>query len=108
MSEKIFDNDSSVFSNNEQKELVKKWLAEIGYTILLSSKRKADGEYKPRWNEKRIQEAALGYNNAQQLVIFSTNIPTYSITAFWANGDYGTQNGKVFSKEQLKIKTNAG
>lgn len=102
LSEKIFDNDSSVFSNNEQKELVKKWLAEIGYTILLSSKRKADGEYKPRWNEKRIQEAALGYNNAQQLVIFSTNIPTYSITAFWANGDYGTHKWKGLFQRTVK------
>jgi hypothetical protein len=46
------------------------------------------GEFKERWNELRVKEAVLGYNDAQQLVVFSTNIPTYSITAFWANGQY--------------------
>ena len=102
LSEKIFDTDSSVFLNNEQKELVEKWLAKIGYTVLLSSKRKIDGEYKPRWNEERIQEAALGYNNAQQLVVFSTNIPTYSITAFWANGDYGTHKWRGLFQRTVK------
>lgn len=90
LSEKIFDTNSSVFSNVEQKEVIKKWLIEIGYTILSSSKKEANGEYKPRWNENRIKEASLGYNDAQQLVVFSTNIPTYSITAFWANGNYKT------------------
>ena len=102
LSEKIFATDNSIFFNNEQKTLVEKWLTDIGYTILLSSKRKANGEYKPRWNEERIQEAALGYNNAQQLVIFSTNIPTYSITAFWANGDYGTHEWKGLFQRTVK------
>ena len=102
LSEKIFATDSSIFLNNEQKTLVEKWLTDIGYTILSSSKRKADGEYKPRWNEERIQEAALGYNNAQQLVIFSTNIPTYSITAFWANGDYETHEWKGLFQRTVK------
>lgn len=94
LSEKIFAPNNTVLSNNEQKKLVEKWLKEIGYNILSSSKKKADGEYKPRWSEERVQESALGYNNAQQLVVFSTNIPTYSITAFWTNGYYGIHKWK--------------
>lgn len=102
LSEKIFNSDSSGFVNKEQRELVKKWLTEIGYTILSSSKRKSDGEYKPNWSEKRIKEAALGYNDAQQLVVFSTNIPTYSITAFWANGEYGSHKWKGLFQRTVK------
>lgn len=90
LSEKIFNTHNSIFLNENQKKIVEKWLTKIGYEILLSSKKISDEEYKPRWSEKRIREAALGYNDAQQLVVFSTNIPTYSITAFWANGDLGT------------------
>ena len=90
LSEKIFNIDNLIFSNENQKKIVEKWLTKIGYEILLSSKKISDEKYKPRWSEKRIREAALGYNDAQQLVVFSTNIPTYSITAFWANGNLGT------------------
>lgn len=102
MSKKIFESDSAVFSNVEQKEIVKKWLVEIGYTILASSKKQANGEYKSRWNEKRVKEASLGYNDAQQLIVFSTNIPTYSITAFWANGNYKTHKWQGLFQRTVK------
>lgn len=88
LSEKLFDDSSSIFIDNCQRKLVKNCLQDIGQQILVSSKKLSPEEYKPRWDEQRIQEAALGYNDAQQLVVFSSNIPTYSITAFWANGFY--------------------
>ena len=102
LSKKVFDLNNAVFSSAEQKEIVKKWLMEIGYAILLSSKKQANGEYKSRWNEKRIKEASLGYNDAQQLVVFSTNIPTYSITAFWANGNYKTHKWQGLFQRTVK------
>lgn len=102
LSKKVFDLNNAVFSSAEQKESVKKWLKEIGYAILLSSKKQANGEYKSRWNEKRIKEASLGYNDAQQLVVFSTNIPTYSITAFWANGNYKTHKWQGLFQRTVK------
>lgn len=102
LSEKIFSDSNAVFFNSKQKDIVQKWMTKIGYTILSSSKKDAEGEYKPRWSEKRIQEAALGYNNAQQLVVFSTNIPTYSITAFWANGYYGKHKWKGLFQRTVK------
>lgn len=39
------------------------------------------------WNEKRIREAALGYNDAQQLVVLMSNVPTYTIVPFWMSGE---------------------
>lgn len=33
--------------------------------------------------KERIEEGALGYNDAQQFVILQSGVPTYTITAFW-------------------------
>ena len=86
LSKKIFDS-SDIFSNNtQQKELVMNVFQQIGKTILGTSKRNKDGSYKERWNEERVNNSALGYNDAQQAIVFYNNIPTYSLTALWANG----------------------
>lgn len=77
------------FTDDNQTILVKTCLSKIGEQIMESIK-KVDGEYKPRWDGERITKAALGYNDAQQMVIFSNNVPTYTITAFWQNGVFGT------------------
>lgn len=102
LSEKIFRTSNHIFSSMDQKIIVENKLFEIGCAILSSSKKKSDVEYKPRWSEKRIKESSLGYNDAQQLVIFSTNIPTYSITAFWANGKYGMHKWEGLFKRTIK------
>lgn len=92
LSSKVFDYNNSIFLNDKQRNVVLECLKTLGYEILLSTKRLPSGEFKPRWNEERVKEASLGYNDAQQLVVFSSNIPTYSITAFWANGTYQGRN----------------
>lgn len=89
LSRKIFDMLQPYFTTSEQQQIVKKYLQQIGCSILMSTKKLENGEFKPRWDEKRVTDAALGYNDAQQFVVFSTNIPTYSITPFWANGRLG-------------------
>jgi hypothetical protein len=58
----------------------------IGEQILRSIKTNQDGELKPKWNEKRIEFSALGYNDAQQLLVWPWNTPTYTITALWQGG----------------------
>lgn len=88
LSQKIFNMKHPFFTTLEQQQIVKKYLQEIGQGLLMSTKKLDSGEFKPRWDKKRVTEAALGYNDAQQFVVFSTNIPTYSITAFWANGNF--------------------
>lgn len=34
----------------------------------------------------RIENSKLGYNDAQQLVILKSNVPTYTITPIWLSG----------------------
>ena len=94
MSAKIFVDSNSIFINEEQKQLVKNCLCKIGKEVLISTKKLPTGEYKSRWNRERIDTSALGYNDAQQLVVFSSNIPTYSVTAFWANGKFSNYEWK--------------
>ena len=84
ISKKLFKNQ--LLLNNDQQRIVEKYLKRIGQAILESTKRTENGDYKDRWSEKRVEEAALGYNDAQQIIIFNDNIPTYSLTPLWANG----------------------
>ena len=75
------------FENDEQRELTKKVLYEIGLSVMQFSKLSGDS-YKKGWSQERIERAALGYNNAQQMVFLKSSVPTYTITAFWAEGTY--------------------
>ena len=88
LSSKVFDGTNTIFTSVKQSEIVKIHLAAIGSSVLSSTKKQANGEYKPRWDQDRIESSALGYNDAQQMVVFASNVPTYTITAFWANGHY--------------------
>lgn len=91
MQKKLFDESSTLFASPEQRQLVKECFAKIGYEILNSVKQK-DGIYKLGWSKKRIEEGALGYNDAQQAVILKSSVPTYTLTAFWLSG--GRFNGR--------------
>jgi HD superfamily phosphohydrolase len=81
LSEKVFDESSKVIRDREQKELLKNVFTNIGYQILKSEK-----GGKPDWSEERIKRSALGYNDAQQIVIYDFNVPTFTLTALWQNG----------------------
>lgn len=80
---KIFDENLNIFKDSDQRELVKKTLKDIGEKILLNRNKNEDGGLKDRWDLDRIEDSALGYNDAQQMVIFESNVPTYTICAFW-------------------------
>lgn len=77
----------SWFKDSEQRELIKSILNDIGLSLMLSSKM-PKGQCKEGWSQERIERAALGYNNSQQMVILKSSVPTYTITAFWAEGLY--------------------
>jgi hypothetical protein len=86
---KIFDSaNTSVFSDSAQKSLLEKVFFEIGESVLRSSKKNQNNAFKPGWDDARVNRSALGYNNAQQIIVFERNIPTYTLTALWANGLY--------------------
>lgn len=90
---RYFEREDSIFEDEEQSRLVKELLEEVGLSIIKSEKT-VDGGYKKKWSEKRVREAALGYNDAQQMVILKSSVPTYTITAFWAKGQYNGQTWK--------------
>lgn len=92
LSKKCFSCDSYIkWENDSQRESTKKVLESIGYELMMTSKCQ-DGVFKKNWNEERVKAAALGYNDAQQMVVLTSSIPTYTIVAFW-------QSGKVNGKE---------
>ena len=89
MSHKVFDASNQFFTNQEQRELLKNVLDEIGYSVQKNAKAGKNGEeYKKNWNEERVKNSSLGYNNSEPLMILDFNVPTYTITAFWQNGEY--------------------
>jgi HD superfamily phosphohydrolase len=85
---KVFEPQTDIFSSEEQLLIVKRHLENIGYEVQKSAKSDENGKLKERWHEERIHNSALGYNDAQQIVIFDFNIPTYTLTALWQNGKY--------------------
>lgn len=99
LNESVFKKVS--FSNDEQIRLLNNCLTDIGKNIM-KSRTFINGEYKSRWDEERTEKAALGYNDAQQMVIFSTSVPTYTITAFWQNGKYKGNEWKGLFQRTVK------
>jgi len=80
--EKIGDRND-IFDTGEQRTLVCDSLRSIGEELVKSTKINHNN-----WDEKRIREAALGYNDSQQVVVTLTSVPTYTITALWMEGEY--------------------
>ena len=93
-------NQNTIFESEEQRLLVKETLQDVGLAVMKSLKM-SNGECKQGWSLQRIEDAALGYNNAQQMVFLKSSVPTYTITAFWAEGSY-----KGFEWKPLFRRTN--
>lgn len=68
--------------NSLERTLVRRYLEAAGKK-LIKYKSSKNGLLKPSWDEYRIQTSTLGYNDAQQLVAFVWNTPTYTITPLW-------------------------
>lgn len=101
MDKKIFEDDI-LFTDEDQKTMVKDFLSEIGYAVLKSSKCK-NGTYSKGWDEERICLSALGYNDSQQMVFLQASVPTYTITAFWQEGIYNSLKWKpLFHRTKKK------
>ncbi len=94
-------NEKEWFEDEEQRILVKEALYDIGLSILQSTKM-VDGKYKENWSRERVENSALGYNNAQQMVFLKSSVPTYTITAFWESGTYNNFEWKPLFKRTKK------
>lgn len=88
MSKKLLEkNDGKLFEDEEQRSLVKNVLADIGRSVMRLTKME-EGVYREGWDVDRVNNAALGYNDAQQMVFLKSSVPTYTITAFWQSGEF--------------------
>ncbi len=85
--------------DKSQCELVTNSLRDIGVQLVEEKKRGHDS-----WDEKRKKEAALGYNNAQQMVVTCVSVPTYTVPAFWMDGTVNDREWKsLFTRLEDKI-----
>lgn len=73
-----FHPTSGIFLDSEQREEARQMCQEIGECLLLDK----------NWTEQRRKEYALGYGNAQKLVVFFYNVPTTTLTILWKHGVY--------------------
>lgn len=88
MSNKYLEKQSdSVFDDDQHRACVKKLLADVGFELMNSTKKKSE-KYNEGWDSERVEKAALGYNDSQQIVFLKSSVPTYTITAFWKEGEY--------------------
>ena len=62
-------------------EPVREVFAEIGRQLLQPLVATQD-----TWNEERVRKSGLGYDNAEQGIVYTWNTPTYTLTALWRAG----------------------
>lgn len=74
-------------TEQEERELVKKYLQKAGARLMEYKVSDKHGNRKKKWSDERIKQSLLGYNDAQQLIAFSWNTPTYTITPLWLRVD---------------------
>lgn len=76
-------------TESEQTEIliVKKYLQKVGEKLIGYKALDENGERKENWTDTRMEQSVLGYNDAQQLIAFSWNTPTYTITPLWLRID---------------------
>ena len=68
---------------SEEQEVLKKYLRLAGEKLIKTRIYNEDGTQKETWKDDRVQNSFLGYEDAQQLIAFAWNTPTYTFTALW-------------------------
>lgn len=78
----VFTKDG-LFRAPEERDDFRLFLAEKARGVL--------AEYMIRserpWNKEKLDARLLGYGNTAQLLVFYYNVPTVTLTCFWASGD---------------------
>lgn len=99
--QKLEAGEHTWFESEEQRNLVKEVLHDVGLSIIRSIKM-PEGVCKAGWDLERVENAALGYNDAQQMVFLKSSVPTYTITAFWETGAYNNFEWKPLFRRTKK------
>lgn len=69
--------------NDEKYKILKKYFEIAGKLLIDKKATDEDGKRKMNWSDKRMSNSILGYNDAQQLIVFAWNTPTYTLTPLW-------------------------
>ncbi|MBQ7674632.1 MAG: HD domain-containing protein [Alphaproteobacteria bacterium] len=69
--------------NRADYQLTKSYFEKAAELLLHDKAIDEEGNYRANWNEERLKSSLLGYNDAQKLIVFPWNTPTYTITALW-------------------------
>lgn len=78
-----------IWQSNSQREAIKNFLSEVGESILTP---RAEGK---KWSDERLKESALGFSNAQLLLVFEHNVPKSTLTPLWESGPYNEDNSWI-------------
>lgn len=83
-----YDNFPKGYFSSERENDVDGWKVARKYfeaagKMLIMEKAFNNGERKDNWDDDRISKSYLGYNSAEQLIVFPWNTPTYTVTALW-------------------------
>lgn len=68
---------------SEEKQILRKYLEKAGESLIKTKAYDEQGEQRENWPDSRIEDARLGYEDAQQLIVFAWNTPTYTMTPLW-------------------------
>lgn len=68
---------------DEKNKTLKKYFELAGKLLISQKATDENGERKGNWSDERMANSILGYNDAQQLIVFAWNTPTYSLTPLW-------------------------
>lgn len=77
------------FPEEKKKEIciVRKYMEKAGEMLISWKAHDRSGRRKTNWSDERMENSRLGYNDSQQLVAFSWNTPTYTMTPLWMTVD---------------------
>ena len=68
---------------DEKKRILKKYFEAAGKLLIEKKAVDEKGNRKEKWTDDRMSKSILGYNDAQQLIVFAWNTPTYTLTPLW-------------------------
>lgn len=72
-----------ILGEKNKISVIKRYFQKAGEDLIKCRAYDSEGVLKENWSDSRIKESTLGYENAQQLIVFPWNCPTYTITALW-------------------------
>lgn len=76
------------FRDDVIRDTAKLCFQTAGQRIMSAKHGKKDGKNsKSDWTTDSLYRAGLGYNDAQQVIIYAYNTPTYTLTALWNDAD---------------------